>query len=85
MKPATGACLTPPSGSVTRTINANATLTFGIFVAGTGNVPFDPAANRVFVRFKDSGGITRGSTSAAVRTQRDLLDWILRENQNTKA
>jgi hypothetical protein len=51
------------------TINANATPTFGIFIQGNGNVTFDPAANRIFVRFKDSGGVTRGSTSVAVRTQ----------------
>ena len=49
-------------------INANATPTFGIFIQGNGNVPFDPAVNRIFVRFKDSGGVTRGSTSVAVRT-----------------
>ena len=28
-----------------------------------------PPANRIFVRFKDSGAVTRGSTSVAVRTQ----------------
>ena len=66
--PATGQCISAIGGSVTTTINANATLTFGIFVQGNGNVPFDPAANRVFVRF-NSGGVTRGSTSVAVRTQ----------------
>ena len=50
-------------------INANATPTFGIFVQSNGTVPFDPAANRIFVRFKDGDNVTRGSTSVAVRTQ----------------
>jgi hypothetical protein len=67
--PATGQCISGIGPSVTTQINANATPTFGIFVQGNGNVPFDPAANRVFVRFKDGGGVTRGSTSVAVRTQ----------------
>ena len=64
--PATGQCVSPIGP---RRINANATPTFGIFVAGSGTVPFDPAANRIFVRFKDGSGVTRGSTSVAVRTQ----------------
>jgi hypothetical protein len=67
--PTTGQCISAINPSVTTQINANATPTFGIFVQGNGNVPFDPAANRIFVRFKDSGGVTRGSTSVAVRTQ----------------
>jgi hypothetical protein len=68
--PATGVCLGAPGGSVTVSINAGATPTFGIFPTGTGApVPFDPANNRIFVRFKDAGGVTRGSTSVAVRTQ----------------
>ena len=50
--PATGQCISGIGSSVTTQINANATPTFGIFVEGSGNVPFDPAANRVFVRFK---------------------------------
>ena len=42
------------------------TATFGIFVTGTSTVPFDPANNRIFVRFNDAGGVTRGATSASV-------------------
>ena len=67
--PGTGQCISTIDTSVTTTINANGTPTFGIFVQGNGTVPFDPAANRIFVRFKDGGGVTRGSTSVAVRTQ----------------
>ena len=67
--PATGACISAIGASVPTQITANATPTFGIFVAGTGTVAFDPAANRVFVRFKDLGAVTRGATSVAVRTQ----------------
>jgi hypothetical protein len=66
--PGTGQCNSAIGPSVTTQINANATPTFGIFVQG-GPVPFDPAANRIFVRFKDGGNVTRGSTSVAVRTQ----------------
>ena len=67
--PTTGACLAPPSGSVTTQIDPGATPTFGIFVTGTDNVSFDPATHRVFVRFTDGGGAVRGATSVAVRTQ----------------
>jgi hypothetical protein len=65
----TGQCLSPPTTSVTTQIATNATPTFGVFVAGGGFVPFDPVKNRVFVRFTDTSGLTRGSTSVAVRTQ----------------
>jgi hypothetical protein len=69
--PETGACINPtvPTvGPVTTSIAANATPTFAFFVTSTDTVPFDPANNRIFVRFKDAGGVTRGSTSVAVRT-----------------
>jgi aldose sugar dehydrogenase len=67
--PSTSQCISAIAPSVITQINANATPTFGIFVQGKGPVAFDPAANRLFVRFKDAGGVTRGSTSVAVRTQ----------------
>ena len=48
--------------------NANDTPTFSIFVFGKGSpVTFDPAVNRVFVRFKN-GAATAGATSVAVTT-----------------
>ncbi len=67
--PMTGTCLAPPSNSVTTQIAANATPTFDLFVTGGGLVRFAPMENRIFVRFLDAGGVTRGSTSVAVRTQ----------------
>jgi hypothetical protein len=66
--PTTGACMAPPSASVTTQINANATPTFGIFITGNDTIPFDPATNRIFVRFASADGVVRGSTSVAVRT-----------------
>jgi uncharacterized membrane protein len=67
--PTSGSCISPIGPSVTTTIAANATPTFGIFVGGSGTVPFDPANNRIFVQFADQSGVIRGSTSVAVRTQ----------------
>ena len=67
--PATGACLGAPAGNVITQINAGDTPTFGIFVTGVDAVPFAPASNRVFVRFKAADGSIRGATSVAVRTQ----------------
>ncbi len=70
--PATGTCINPPaptSGPVTTSIASGATPTFAFFVTSTGLVPLDPANNRIFVRFRDAVGVTRGSTSVAVRTQ----------------
>jgi hypothetical protein len=74
--PTTGLCTTPLAPSVTRLMNPNETPTFAVFARGSGNVPFDPAKNRIFVRLKEnvscegtSGAVTRGSTSVAVQTQ----------------
>jgi hypothetical protein len=67
--PGNGQCLSPPQPSVTVQIAANATPTFTIVANATGTIVFDPATNRIFVRFKDQGNVTRGSTSVAVTTQ----------------
>jgi len=67
--PGTGACTSPIGPTVTVSYTGGTNRTFGIFISGTGTVPFDPANNRVIVRFKDAGAVTRGATSVAVRTQ----------------
>ena len=66
--PGTGQCVGTPGTTVTRSISANETPTYGIFMTATENIPFDPATNRAQVIFKDAGMITRGATSVAVRT-----------------
>jgi hypothetical protein len=58
--PATGQCISGIGSSVT--IAANATPTFWIFVRGNGNVPFNPAANLIFVRFKYGGSPPKTAT-----------------------
>jgi virginiamycin B lyase len=67
--PTSGACLASPTSSVTTDIQPNAEPTFGIFVTGSAAVADLPGSNRVFVTFTDSGGVLRGETSVAVRTQ----------------
>ena len=69
--PATAACINPtvPSTSpVEVNIGAGQTPTFAFFVAGNEAVPFDPANNRIFIRFRDQSSAIRGATSIAVRT-----------------
>jgi len=67
--PQTSLCMGTPTPTVTIQIDAGETPTFGIFLTASGETSFDPANNRVFVRFKNGGDIERGSTSVAVRTR----------------
>jgi hypothetical protein len=66
--PVTGACLGTPNPTVSVSIPANGTPTFGVFVTGTDNVAALPGANRIAVRFTGSSGTVVGSTSVAVQT-----------------
>lgn len=67
--PATAACVSALAPRIETPIGSGETPTFAVFVAGGGTVPFEPAANRVFVRFTDASGAARGGTSVAVRTR----------------
>jgi hypothetical protein len=49
-------------------IAANTTPTFGFFVTAESALPFFPSHVRAFVRFRDSTGNVRGSTSIALTT-----------------
>ncbi len=67
--PASGACISPASPSVTTTAVAGGTPSFGIFIGGRNQpVTLDPADNRLVVNFVDAEGLIRGSTSVAVQT-----------------
>jgi glucose/arabinose dehydrogenase len=61
-------CLAPPGASVTLDIGSGSTPSFAVFATATGAIAFDPASNRIIVRFLDAAGTVRGETSAAVRT-----------------
>jgi sugar lactone lactonase YvrE len=65
---ATGQCLSPPGATVSLQDNPQATPTFSIFAAAGGPIALSPATARIFVRFADTGGNPRGSTSVAVTT-----------------
>ena len=64
-----GQCISSIGSTVTTNINANATPTFAIFATASGQVPFLPQTNRIFVEFSDANAVVRGSTSVAVQTQ----------------
>jgi len=73
--PLTSACINPTvptSEPIELMVSSQATPTFGVFIASTSDVPFDPANNRIFVRFNEVDGAIRGSTSIALRTEQSV-------------
>ncbi|MCF6291814.1 MAG: S8 family serine peptidase [Robiginitomaculum sp.] len=64
----TSVCLADPANSVTFNSVNGETRTFAAFVTATGDIPFAPGASRLFVTFDDAGGVSRGGSSVAVRT-----------------
>jgi len=70
--PTTGVCINPTTPSVdpiSVDIGENETPTFGVFVFSMTTIPLDPANSRVFVRFQDEEGVSRGATSVALTTR----------------
>ncbi len=67
--PFTGVCFAPPAQVVSFALNSDETATYSIFATATATIPFLPAANRIYVRFVDTAGVLRGSTSVAVQAQ----------------
>ncbi len=63
-----GSCLSPPAPTVTLTYEGSTARSFAVFAQATGTIAFNPAMNRVFVRFQDMDGTLLGATSVAVRT-----------------
>ena len=67
--PSTGQCQGSAASSVSVNFASGSAPTFSVFASANGTIPFSPAANRIFVRFKDSSGGLHGSTSVAVQTK----------------
>ncbi len=67
--PGSGQCLAPLAASVTLAdFAAGATPTFSVFVTANAAIPFDPAASRLFIRFRDAAGGEHGAASVALET-----------------
>jgi hypothetical protein len=63
-------CIEGPVDAASGLVTAfaeNGTPTFAIFATATGDIPFNPAENRIFVRFKTPDGKSRGATSVSGR------------------
>jgi hypothetical protein len=67
--PVSSNCISSIGPTVTTHIDTGQTPTFAVFAQGTGPIAFDPVNHRLFLRLKDAGNVSRGSTSVAVRTR----------------
>ena len=67
--PVTGQCLAARAGDVQRSFAAGETASFAVFASAASPIMFSPASRRIFVEVVDNAGVSRGSTSIAVRTQ----------------
>ena len=63
----TGACLANPAPSISLTIAAGETPSFGVFVQATDAIAADTANNRILVRFSNNNQ-SKGATSVAIQS-----------------
>jgi hypothetical protein len=56
--------------NILENVGAGENRTVVVWVTFRGCINFDPAANRIFVRFKDASNNLIGSTSTAISTNR---------------
>lgn len=59
----------PTTDPVSVDIGANETPTFAVFASSSEAIALVPANSRVFVRFEDASGVSRGATSVAVTVE----------------
>ncbi|MBL4617692.1 MAG: hypothetical protein JKY46_08335 [Robiginitomaculum sp.] len=72
--PTSGACLAPPSAKVQSSILSGDISTFAVFALRNAEVAFDPANNRIRLRFTDSNSLIAGEAGIAARgTGTDLV------------
>jgi hypothetical protein len=67
--PVSAVCIGTRAGSVELDVPSGGQAVLAVFVTATGDVIFDPATNRIFVRFVDAAGRQRGLTSVAIRAR----------------
>lgn len=65
--PGTGAII---GDNILQSVGAGVNRTVAVFVTFNGCINFDPAANRIFIEFRDASNNIVGSTSTAVSTNR---------------
>jgi hypothetical protein len=64
-----GACMSAPGPSVTASMDNGVGIGLAVFVSASAPIRANDAVNRIFVRFIDALGVTRGLTSVAIQSQ----------------
>lgn len=65
-----------PASSVAVPVDTNDVLTFTIVATGAGQVPFNPANDRLFLRFETPDGNPKAQTLGSQRSQRPILNTL---------